>query len=132
MVSPWLLAALGNWSSRMLKKVQMRGGARRPHAKRSLSTLSVRPRAPYLRRWAFFSILLGPDDLVANDKRGETLFHLLLQMLPGARSHAPDRDRREVAVGGMSRDLHRDLHTPGRKGRQSLGNPPPCRGRSPV
>src|SRR5262249_61443151 len=31
---------------RMLKKVQMRGGARRPHARRSLSTLSVRPRAP--------------------------------------------------------------------------------------
>src|ERR1700682_413180 len=30
----------------MLKKVQMRGGARRPHARRSLSTLSVRPRAP--------------------------------------------------------------------------------------
>src|SRR6266508_3341017 len=41
----------------MLKKVQIRGGARRPHARRSLSTLSVRPRAPYLRRWAFFSIL---------------------------------------------------------------------------
>ena len=31
---------------RMLKKVQMRGGARRPHARRSRSTLSVRPRAP--------------------------------------------------------------------------------------
>ena len=63
----------------MLKKVQMRGGARRPHATRSLSgslalarifgfarlaygsgspIVSVRPRAPYLRRWAFSSILL--------------------------------------------------------------------------
>src|SRR4029453_10727481 len=31
---------------RMLKKVQMRGGARRPHARRTLCTLSVRPRAP--------------------------------------------------------------------------------------
>src|SRR6266545_5981225 len=45
----------------MLKKVQMRGGARRPHARRSRSTLSVRPRAPYLRRWAFFSILLAVE-----------------------------------------------------------------------
>src|SRR5262245_50319768 len=31
---------------RMLKKVQMRGGARRPHARRTVCTLSVRPRAP--------------------------------------------------------------------------------------
>src|SRR5712692_5055355 len=31
---------------RLLKKVQMRGGARRLHAKRTLCTLSVRPRAP--------------------------------------------------------------------------------------
>src|SRR6266545_5446837 len=47
----------------MLKKVQMRGGARWPHARR-LATLSVRPRAPYLRRWAFFSILLsGPPEV---------------------------------------------------------------------
>src|SRR5688500_15729158 len=30
----------------MLKKVQMRGGAQRPHARRSRSTLSGRPRAP--------------------------------------------------------------------------------------
>src|SRR5215510_9994642 len=30
----------------MLKKVQMRGGARRPHARRTLCTLSVRARAP--------------------------------------------------------------------------------------
>src|SRR6266849_1042819 len=33
-------------TSRLLKKAQMRGGARRQHARRSLSTLSVRPRAP--------------------------------------------------------------------------------------
>jgi hypothetical protein len=33
-------------SRRMLKKVQMRGGARELHARRSLSTLSVQPRAP--------------------------------------------------------------------------------------
>ena len=31
---------------RPLKRVQMRGGARRPHARRTLRTLSVRPRAP--------------------------------------------------------------------------------------
>src|SRR6266849_9497223 len=31
---------------RLLKKVQMRGGARRPHARRTPCTLSVRPRAP--------------------------------------------------------------------------------------
>ena len=30
----------------LLKKVQMRGGARRPHARRTPCTLSVRPRAP--------------------------------------------------------------------------------------
>src|SRR3972149_3101050 len=52
----------------------MRGGARRPHARRTplggggrgagdpgereRATLSVRLRAPYLRRWAFFSSLL--------------------------------------------------------------------------
>src|SRR5574341_726530 len=35
----------------------MRGGARRPHARRTIFPLSVRPRAPYLRRWAFFSSL---------------------------------------------------------------------------
>src|SRR6185295_5779450 len=64
----------------MLKRVQMRGGARRPHARRSrvrgvrghvwaprtkvrpsdnlARYVARRPRAPYLRRWAFFSILL--------------------------------------------------------------------------
>ena len=63
---------------RRLKKVQMRGGARRPGARRSLSgslplasisgfarlafgsgspSVSARTRAPYLRRWAFFSLL---------------------------------------------------------------------------
>src|SRR5678815_2947179 len=31
---------------RRLKRVQMRGGARRPHARRTFCTLSVRPRAP--------------------------------------------------------------------------------------
>src|SRR4029077_6138267 len=31
---------------RLLKKVQLRGGARRQHARRTLCTLSVRPRAP--------------------------------------------------------------------------------------
>ena len=36
----------------------MRGGARRPHARRTFCTLSVRPRAP-TKRWAFFSSLLG-------------------------------------------------------------------------
>src|SRR5438445_11230125 len=36
----------GPKSPRRLKKVQLRGGAREPHARRSLSTLSVRPRAP--------------------------------------------------------------------------------------
>jgi hypothetical protein len=44
---------------RLLKKVQMRGGARRPHARRTSCTLSVRPRAPYLRRWALFSSQLA-------------------------------------------------------------------------
>src|SRR5215472_8626527 len=32
-------------SVRMLKGAQMRGGARRPHARRTLCTVSVRPRA---------------------------------------------------------------------------------------
>ena len=32
----------------------MQGGARGPHARRTLCTLSVRSRAPYLRRWAVF------------------------------------------------------------------------------
>ena len=41
--------------SRPLKRVQLRGGAREPHAKRTPCTLSVRPRAPYLRKWALFS-----------------------------------------------------------------------------
>src|SRR5215831_16408118 len=31
---------------RVLKRVQMRGGARRPHARRTFCTSSVRPRAP--------------------------------------------------------------------------------------
>src|SRR4029453_7486899 len=65
----------------MLKKVQMRGGARRPHARRSLVRgvrghvwapqtkvrrsdnlaryVARRPRAPYLRRWAFIGSLRG-------------------------------------------------------------------------
>ncbi len=33
----------------VLKTVQMRGRARRPHARPTLCTLSVGPRAPYLR-----------------------------------------------------------------------------------
>ena len=42
---------------RLLKRVQMRGGARRPHARRTPCTLSVRPRRQR-SRWAFFSSLL--------------------------------------------------------------------------
>src|SRR6185436_19332767 len=41
-----LVVVLGGKGSRLARKVQMRGGARGPHARRSLSTLSVRPRAP--------------------------------------------------------------------------------------
>src|SRR5437773_3732499 len=44
---------------RLLKKVQMRGGARKPHARRTFCTLNVRSRAPHSRRWAFFSSLLA-------------------------------------------------------------------------
>src|SRR5712692_2900305 len=36
----------GAMSGPPIKKVQMRGGARRPHARRTPCTLSVRPRAP--------------------------------------------------------------------------------------
>src|SRR6266542_234555 len=52
---------------RLLKKVQMRGGARRPHARRTLCTLSVRPRAP-TKQMAFFRSLSGmgfaPDQVL--------------------------------------------------------------------
>src|SRR6266542_2218060 len=51
----------------------MRGGARGPHARRILCTSSVRPRAPYLRRWAFFSSLLSAmaaeHILIVDDER---------------------------------------------------------------
>src|SRR5207247_7978499 len=33
-------------SSRAMRRVQLQGGARRPHARRTRCTLSVRPRAP--------------------------------------------------------------------------------------
>src|SRR5215468_12059127 len=34
------------WACRLARRVQLRGGARRPQARRSLSTLSLRSRAP--------------------------------------------------------------------------------------
>src|SRR6266542_6997076 len=42
---PDRLAGCGK-TRRLLTKVQMQGGARGPHARRTLCTLSVRPRAP--------------------------------------------------------------------------------------
>ena len=43
---PSFLGARRRNPARAMRMVQVRGGARRPHARRSLSTLSVRPRAP--------------------------------------------------------------------------------------
>src|SRR5258705_7115205 len=45
-----------------MRRVQPRGGARWPRARRTLCTLSVRTRAPYLRRWALIIALRRAED----------------------------------------------------------------------
>src|SRR6185503_7870514 len=77
----------------MLKKVQMRGGARQPHARRTLVRevrghvwapqtkvrpsdnlaryVARRPRAPYLRRWALIVALAVSSEQVASDEGEE-------------------------------------------------------------
>src|SRR6185503_17171149 len=77
---------------RGLKKVQMRGGAREPHARRSGSTLSVRPRAPTKQMGLFQHLSLAAvealaavEDLVAEllePQRG------LVRAAGGRRPHA--------------------------------------------
>ena len=56
-----VLGACRRDAARAMRRVQMRGGARWPHARRTPCTLSVRSRAPYLRRWALIIALAGEE-----------------------------------------------------------------------
>src|SRR6266545_1968534 len=89
---------------RLLKKVQMQGGARGPHARRTLCTLSVRPRAPYLRRWAFFSSLLGLEAGAVRHDRPRRQHHSGPH--PGARADPPAGGDDAVTEDRVFADRH--------------------------
>src|SRR6185295_388334 len=79
------LGACRRKPARAMRRVQMRGGARWPHARRTLCTLSVRSRAPYLRRWALI-IALG------------------LELIPDGQAPDPLARRREDRIAERRRD----------------------------
>src|SRR6266545_608159 len=69
---PSLHTCLASSNRRLIAAIRAYSSARWPHARRTLCTLSVRSRAPYLRRWAPI-IALGAEHAEALVLRGQRL-----------------------------------------------------------
>src|SRR3989449_9185892 len=77
-------ACRSNALARAMRRVQLQGGAREPHARRTLCTLSVRPRVPTPQ--------MGPYHRSRRDimlSRAMPLVILLLAVAPAARAAEP-------------------------------------------
>src|SRR5258705_3363060 len=97
--STLLLGACRRHPARARRRVQLRGGARWPHARRTLCTLSVRSRAPYLRRWALFLALghTGAHDHRLKEAPVQAP-HILEAGRAHERGHAVHRDGEVAAL----------------------------------
>ena len=99
----------------------MRGGARWPHARRTLCTLSVRSRAPYLRRWALIIVLaaVGERGRRSYNRRLEDLGLTLILLLyaatlfVGAAAVPRSAARRQTATAARRRHARRVEHLHG-------------------